>query len=211
MALTARGKKIPNWQVDYLGMVGSMQPSPVRSEEPVETIMLIPMGCARLRISAFPWIGEGPGAHEWTKPRQLVQKIPAKASHCWEGDTVAALCDELTPQHSNDQTIPRFTWWPRKGSTEWVEYDFKAPRKVKTVAVYWFDDTGVGGCRTPASWVVQCQDGRGWREVANASPRGVVKDRFNQTTFEEITTKALRLEVKLQSEFSGGILEWQVK
>ncbi len=42
-----------------------MQQSPVKSSEPVETVTLIPMGCARLRISAFPVIGEGPDAQPW--------------------------------------------------------------------------------------------------------------------------------------------------
>ena len=32
---------------------GSSLPSPVVAKEPVETVTLIPMGCARLRISAF--------------------------------------------------------------------------------------------------------------------------------------------------------------
>ena len=30
--------------------------SPVASAEPTETVTLIPMGCARLRLSAFPLI-----------------------------------------------------------------------------------------------------------------------------------------------------------
>jgi hypothetical protein len=66
--LRAKAKKIPAWQKDYLGLVGTLQPSPVRSDEPIETVALIPMGCARLRISAFPTIGDGPDAHEWTAP-----------------------------------------------------------------------------------------------------------------------------------------------
>jgi hypothetical protein len=66
--LTARGKRIPEWKLDALGLVGELQPSPVKSAEPVETIRLIPMGAARLRISAFPVIGSGPGAHSWKAP-----------------------------------------------------------------------------------------------------------------------------------------------
>ena len=64
--LRAKAKKIPAWQKDHLGLVGNLQPSPARSEEPIETVALVPMGCARLRISAFPTIGNGPDAHEWT-------------------------------------------------------------------------------------------------------------------------------------------------
>jgi len=37
-------------------MVGKVPQSPVKSDEPVEKIILIPMGCARLRIASFPTI-----------------------------------------------------------------------------------------------------------------------------------------------------------
>jgi hypothetical protein len=46
------------------------------------------------------------------------------------------------------------TWWPRKGTTEWVQYDFDQPRQVSSVAVYWFDDTPGGGCGLPRRWRV---------------------------------------------------------
>jgi hypothetical protein len=54
--IRAKAKKIANWQPDPLGLIGEVQPSPVKSNEPTETVTLIPMGAARLRISAFPWI-----------------------------------------------------------------------------------------------------------------------------------------------------------
>ena len=57
--MRAKGKRIPKWQLDRLGLVGKLQPSPVKSSAPVETITLIPMGAARLRISSFPVVGEG--------------------------------------------------------------------------------------------------------------------------------------------------------
>lgn len=66
--MQVRARKIPGWTQDHFGMVGKLQPSPVISEEPVETVTLIPMGAARLRISSFPVIGKGADAHEWTIP-----------------------------------------------------------------------------------------------------------------------------------------------
>jgi hypothetical protein len=66
--ITAKARKIPAWRADSENVVGTLQPSPAKSIEPVETISLIPMGAARLRISSFPTIGSGPGAHEWQTP-----------------------------------------------------------------------------------------------------------------------------------------------
>ena len=57
ISLRAKGRKIPAWTLDRLNMVPKLQPSPVRSAEPVEELTLIPMGAARLRVSMFPVIG----------------------------------------------------------------------------------------------------------------------------------------------------------
>jgi DUF1680 family protein len=65
--MTVRAKRIPQWTLDEHGLAGKLQPSPVLSAEPEETVTLIPMGAARLRISAFPVIGAGAGAHMWTE------------------------------------------------------------------------------------------------------------------------------------------------
>jgi hypothetical protein len=205
--LRTKARKIPAWQKDHLGLVGKLQPSPAKSDEPTETVTLIPMGCARLRISAFPTIGAGPNAQAWTHPPKT---LPTTASHCGGGDTVTALSDKLLPKNSNDQSIPRFTWWDHKGTTEWAQYDFDKPRQVSGAAVYWFDDTGGGSCRTPKSWRLLYKDGNQWKPVPNAGKYGVEKDKFNRVKFEAVQTKSLRLEVQLQQNFSGGILEWQV-
>jgi len=64
--LRAKGKRIPNWTL-VTNCAGSLQESPIKSDQPVEELTLIPMGCAHLRISSFPTIGEGPDASEWKK------------------------------------------------------------------------------------------------------------------------------------------------
>jgi hypothetical protein len=209
ISLRAKAKKIPAWQKDHLGLIGKLQASPVKSGEPTETVTLIPMGCARLRISAFPTIGSGRDAHEWKQPPKT---LPTTASHCWSGDTVTALSDGLEPRNSNDHSIPRFTWWGHTGTTEWVQYDFKQPKKVSGAAVYWFDDTGGGGCRIPKSWRLLYKDDSGWKPAPSLGEccYGLEKDRFNSVKFGPVQTSALRLEVQLQPDFSGGILEWRI-
>lgn len=209
--LRAKARRIPAWQFDRHGLVAVLQPSPVRSEEPVESVTLVPMGAARLRISSFPVIGKGTGAHDWqapSKPKPSAYK--ASASHVFSGDTIEALGDDILPAQSNDQSVSRFTWWDHRGTTEWVQYDFDKPMTVKGVSLYWFDDEATGGhCRVPASWrVLSLQDGQ-WTPVTT-TVGGLAKDKFNPVTFTPVKTKALRIEVNLQPNFSGGILEWQV-
>jgi hypothetical protein len=207
--LVATGKRIPDWQMDHLGLVGTLHLSPVKSDQPAETITLIPMGAARLRIASFPVIGEGPEARPWPAEPKLPYK--PSASHCAEADTVVALADGVLPKNSNDHDIPRFTWWDHKGALEWVQSEFDTARKVSAVEVYWFDDTPGGGCALPASWRVLCREAGQWKEVANAQADPIAKDKFNRASFDQVETQAVRLEVQLRPGFSGGILEWKVE
>ncbi|WP_163708730.1 beta-L-arabinofuranosidase domain-containing protein [Mangrovibacterium lignilyticum] len=52
--IQAKGKKIPQWGIDQYGLVDVLPLYPVRTNERKEDIILVPMGAARLRISAFP-------------------------------------------------------------------------------------------------------------------------------------------------------------
>jgi hypothetical protein len=56
--LDVRARRIPQWVADRQNVVGLLPQSPVQSQEPDETITLIPMGAARLRITAFPSIAQ---------------------------------------------------------------------------------------------------------------------------------------------------------
>jgi len=207
--LRAKGKRIPAWRQDRLGLVGSLQPSPVSSAEPEEAITLIPMGVARLRISSFPVIGQGPDARPWQEPPKPAFEV--KASHCFANDSVEAVADGLEPAHSNDHSISRMTWWPRRGGQEWIAAEFAAPRECSRVVVYWFDDTGVGQCRVPAAWRLFYRSGQDWTPVKTDGVFGTAKDRYNDVRFEPVKTDALKIEVDFQQGFSGGVLEWQVK
>jgi hypothetical protein len=206
--LKVKARRIPAWTQDHNGLLNVLQASPVRSEEPLETITLIPMGAARLRISAFPTIGTGAGAHDWVAPPAHASHT---ASHCFESDSLDALSDGIVPRRSNDHDLPRFTWWPHRGTSEWVSYDFPKPRTVSAVEVYWFDDTGTGSCRVPKSWRVEYHDGHGWRPVGTTGSYGVALDQFNAVRFAPVTTRQVRLVVELQPKYSAGILEWRVK
>ena len=66
ITMQVQAQPITNWLADNQNVITTLQDSPVLSSEPAQTVTLIPMGAARLRISSFPTIGTGAGAHSWT-------------------------------------------------------------------------------------------------------------------------------------------------
>ena len=52
--IKTKGREIPAWKIDQYGLCGLLPQSPVSVSTPDQEITLIPMGAARLRISAFP-------------------------------------------------------------------------------------------------------------------------------------------------------------
>ncbi len=118
--------------------------------------------------------------------------------------------DGEDPPSSNDSAA-YFDWWPTKGTGEWVEYAFGKPSTVSQVEVYWFDDTGEGEVRVPASWRLLYRDGDAWKPVEARGPFGVERDRYNRVEFAPVTTTGLRLELTMQPKWSAGLQEWKVR
>ena len=164
------------------------------------------MGAARLRLTSFPVIGSGPDAHEWTAP--LLPDIAASGSI--EHDDIGALSNPTEPVKSFDASTPRFTWWDHKGTPEWVQYDLAHPKTVSAASVYWYDDTGGGECRVPKSWRLTYKQNGAWVPVTTDTAYETDQNQFNTIKFTPVTASAFRLEVQLQSGYSGGILRWRL-
>jgi DUF1680 family protein len=118
--------------------------------------------------------------------------------------------DEEEPASSSDPTA-YFDWWPRKGTSEWVEYAFEQPITISECRLYWFDDTGRGEVRVPAAWRLLYRDGSEWKPVQALEPYGVEKDEYNRVAFAPVRTSGLRMEVAMQPDWSAGIQQWRVK
>lgn len=58
VSIHAKGRRVPGWTIDEHGLAAVLPPSPVTAETPIEEIELVPMGAARLRISAFPTVNK---------------------------------------------------------------------------------------------------------------------------------------------------------
>jgi len=82
---------------------------------------------------------------------------------------------------------------------------------VSECGLYWFDDTGQGSVRVPASWKLFYKDGEAWKPVETSDAFAVEKNKFNRVTFKPVTTTGLRIELTAQPQFSVGIQKWTAK
>jgi hypothetical protein len=170
-------------------------------------------------IPYYAWAHRGPGEMAVWLPREekLARPLPGPSVASTSRTAVSGdidgypLNDQWEPMESNDHSHPYLHWWPNKGTLEWVEYIFSEPAVVSEAAVYWFDDTSQGECRIPESWTLFYNTGSGWKPVENPDAYGVKKDQYNRVSFDPVKTSALRLELRLQKDYSAGIIEWKVK
>jgi DUF1680 family protein len=135
-------------------------------------------------------------------------KVTSSPGH--SGMNVRNINDGEEPSRSSDADS-YYDWWPKKGTTEWVEYAFEKTAQVSEIEIYWFDDSGRGEVRVPQSWRILYRDGETWKLVENVEPYAVALDRYNKVTFKPVTTSGLRLELVAQPKWSVGIQEWRVK
>ena len=124
------------------------------------------------------------------------------------GDTaLAALNDGHAPDSSHVRGRGSYGNWPARG-TQWVQYDWSRPVSTRKIDVYWWDDRR--GVRLPKACRLLSWDGDGFVPVGKPSGLGVAASRYNTTTFDEVRTSKLRLEIDGDGNFSTGILEWKV-
>jgi len=172
-------------------------------------------------IPYFAWANRGAGdmsvwlANEKTAARPIPFPTIASTSKISASTPTRALTsinDQVEPENSNDHNVLYYHWWPKKNTTEWLQYDFAKPSTISSSKVYWFDDGPDGGCRVPASWKLFYKDANGaWVAVKNTSEYVIEKNRSNEVKFETVETTALKMEIQLPKEYASGVYEWSVK
>lgn len=135
-------------------------------------------------------------------------KVAIPSSLYTSGDTTnAALKDGFTPTNSADNEHGSYGNWP-KVDTQWVQYNWSQSVTTNKIDVYWWiDGRGVGA---PKSCRLLYWNGLEFVPVPNAKGLGIVGDTFNTTTFDEVRTDKLRLEIVSDGRLSTGILDWKV-
>ncbi|MCK4291694.1 MAG: glycoside hydrolase family 127 protein [Planctomycetes bacterium] len=119
-----------------------------------------------------------------------------------------AIKDQVLPASSSDSSALQLDFWPHKGITEWLKFDWDAEHEISSVKVYWFDDTGRGACKVPESWKVLYRNAEGnFKPVSTNSPYATEKDKFNKVSFKPVKTNALKIEITLQKDWASGVQE----
>ena len=124
------------------------------------------------------------------------------------GDTsLTALNDENEPRSSRDRRRGSYGNWPRRG-TQWIQYDWSRSISTRKIEVYWWDDRR--GVRLPKACRLLYWNGEDFIPVSNPSGLGVAESKYNTTTFDEVQTSKLKLEIDSNDTSSTGLLEWKV-
>jgi uncharacterized protein len=101
----------------------------------------------------------------------------------------------------------------------WVQYQWTKPISIDKVDIFWALDAprakglpGSEGARLalPLSYRILYWNGSEFTPVARARGLGTAADQFNLTSFDEVKTDKMRLEVVPAGEHAAGILEWRV-
>lgn len=198
-----------------LQMKGSSTKRQLNSEELIKSEQDV------TAIPYYSWANRGSGEMEvWIPYEESAAKpkpAPTIASKSKVSGSInnprmlKGLNDQYEPQDSRDASATYLHWWPKKNTTEYVQYDFDKEYTVSESSVYWYDDGPFGGCRIPASWKLYYKQGDEWIPVKNTAPYEIAKDKYNTLRFEPVTTKALKLEIQQSENHSAGLHEWNVK
>ena len=134
----------------------------------------------------------------------------SKPSASVESWALGTLNDQIVPDNSAQSGVPHFAWYGKKGSREWVQYDFPAAEKVWSAEVFWATKDHDSPLKLPKSWRVLYRQGQEWKEVQAAGAYPVRTDDFSSIHFEAVTTPALRIEAQLADDATAGLFEWGV-
>lgn len=137
------------------------------------------------------------------------------ASYTSPWESVEAINDGYVPYTSgniNDKTQEtQYGNWGGTGDRFWLEYTWKDKVELSGSSVYFFDDGG--GVQVPGDYDYEYWDEAAGQyvPVTNLSGKPKEKDRFNNVTFDKISTTKLRLSMtKGSTSAFTGVKEWRV-
>lgn len=120
---------------------------------------------------------------------------------------VAGLNDGYDPASSRDTSHGVWhNWLGDQNGTAWVQYTWDSEVTIYQSNAYYYTD----GNFVPAEVWYEYLDANGeWRPVVNAQGCGNALNQYNVTTFDPVTTTAIRMWMNPKTK-GCGVIEWQV-
>ncbi len=120
---------------------------------------------------------------------------------------VAGLNDGYDPTSSRDTSHGVWhNWLGDNGSLAWVQYTWENPVTIYQSNAYYYTD---GNFVPDEVWLEYLDENGEWREVTNAVGYGTALNQYNVTTFDPVTTTAIRMYMT-PSTLGVGVIEWQI-
>ena len=125
----------------------------------------------------------------------------------WSGNVITTLNDGVTDIQTGQMRI-------RAGQplaplqNQYVEYEWSQPIRTKEIEVFWWDWEGT--LQLPQAYRVTYWNGKDFVPVSNPLGLGFSVAEFNKTTFDEVETTKLRIEIDSARQLRSSLLEWQV-
>ena len=140
-----------------------------------------------------------------TRPNLAIVATPTSSARF--GQNVSTLNDGLAPVNTgfrggggNRQPQPR--------TNLWLQYEWAQPVSTNEIAVYWWNYNNT--TRLPEAYRIQYWDGNNFVPVKNPVGLGLTNNQLNTTTFDEIKTTRIRIELDSADRGSATLLEWIV-
>ena len=153
-------------------------------------------------VISFTWMCLCPvcsAQDEEVQPVNLAVVATPSTSYVSGHETLSAINDGFEPRDSDDRRHGQYGNWPRRG-TQWVEYEWQQAISTNRIDVYWWNDRR--GVRFPKACRLLYWDGSNFVPVKITSGLTIEKDKYSTTTFAEVTTTRLRLEMDGEGTFS---------
>lgn len=126
---------------------------------------------------------------------------------------ITELNDGLVPDSVPDEMRrwmmnPNRPQIPQRLTVQRYEYGWEQPVTIDETSIFFFNYDNL--VKFPQAYRFKYWNGQEYVEVANASGLGLINDQYNKTTFTEVTTTRLMVELDSVERFIPPVLEWQV-
>jgi uncharacterized protein len=167
-----------------------------------------------LKLIGFSFIllslmtGCGPGqSNNKVSPENNLAIVATSSDAEHIGTRMNALNDGVSVIDTNNIDNWDFALWLGRENL-WAKYEWANPVSIDSVTLYFWSDRR--WVHAPKSYRILYWDGSEYVEVKNPSGLGVSAGNANTTSFDQITTTSLKVEVKPDTMSFVALIEWKV-